>query len=374
MADDQGGNDQDKTEDPTPKRRQEAREEGNIAKSQDLSAAVILLCFPMLLWLLGPLLLSSLSDITRAFLGPELGKVTTSDLDIALTQVGLKLLWGVVPLFLIVAAIAFVANVLQVGFLFAPKKLQWSANGLNPINGFKRMFFEPKPYVGCVMNTGKMILAGGVAYWAVKSEVGNMVALQGIAFPAVIAAGAGVVFGIILKVAAVLLVLAVADFAYQRYNHEQKLKMTKQQVKDEMKRMEGDPQIKMRRRQIAMQRAMNRIRTDVPQADVIVTNPTHFAVALKYDEHAMNAPKVVAKGGDHLAFKIREIAQQHGVPIVERPPLARALYGGVEVGQEIPEDFYAVVAELLAYVYQLDRAAGAYKHIPTQAQEAQPVG
>ena len=157
------------------------------------------------------------------------------------------------------------------------------------------------------------------------------------------------------KVAAALLLIALVDFAYQRHKHEQDLKMTHQQVKDEMKTMEGDPQVKQRRRQIAMQRSAARMSTEVPQADVVVTNPTHFSVAIKYDEGSMHAPKVVAKGADQMAFRIREIATANGVPIVEKPPLARALFGSVDPGQEIPEDFYSAVAELLAYVYRLDR-------------------
>jgi len=151
----------------------------------------------------------------------------------------------------------------------------------------------------------------------------------------------------------VLFALAILDYAYQRYRIEQSLKMSKQEVKDEMRSMDGDPKIKARRRQIALQRIIQRIKKDVPTADVVVTNPTHFAVALQYDSKTMHAPKVVAKGQDLIALRIREIAVASGVPILERKPLARALYKMCEVGQEIPEEFYSTVAEILAYVYEL---------------------
>jgi flagellar biosynthetic protein FlhB len=165
--------------------------------------------------------------------------------------------------------------------------------------------------------------------------------------------GAAVVYSIAIRVGILLLVLAIVDYAYQRFRIEKRLKMSKQEVKDEMRRMEGDPQIKQRRRQLAMQRVMQRIQKDVPTADVVVTNPTHFAIALKYDKDNMHAPRVVAKGADFLAQRIRAIAAESGVPIVERAPLARALYKLVDVGQEIPEQFYSAVAEILAYVYEL---------------------
>jgi len=156
-----------------------------------------------------------------------------------------------------------------------------------------------------------------------------------------------------IRLSAALLVLALLDVAWQRYKHERDLRMTKEEVKDELRSMEGDPQVKQRRRQVQLQLAIQRIRRDVPTADVVVTNPTHFAVAIRYDATAMVAPKVVAKGADHLALRIRQVAQEFGIPIVERAPLARALYADVEVGDNIPERFYRVVAEILAYVYEL---------------------
>jgi flagellar biosynthetic protein FlhB len=161
------------------------------------------------------------------------------------------------------------------------------------------------------------------------------------------------VYALAIKLAALLIVLAIIDYAFQRWKHEQDLKMSKQEVKEEMKRMEGDPLVKQRRARVARQLAMQRVAAAVPKADVVVTNPTHFAVALQYDTKSMRAPKVVAKGADFMAMRIRQIAAVHGIPIIERKPLARALYAGVEIGQEIPPEHYAAVAEILAYVYRL---------------------
>ena len=353
MAED---SDQDRTEDPTPRRRQEAREEGNVAKSQDLASAALVAGLLLTLFGFGGELLGTLRDITAHMLGAEeIARHDPGGLTVTLKQVGLRLGRGIAPIGVAVILIAVAANLAQTGLVYAPKKLAPKPEQLNPIKGFGRIFGSAKTWVGLVMNLGKMGLAGAVAWFAIEAELPRIISIQGLDFTPAVGLGARVVFGVGIKVAVVLLILAILDYAYQRYSHEQQLKMTKQQVKDEMKRMEGDPQIKQRRRQIAMQRAMQRINRDVPAADVIVTNPTHFAVAIKYDESSMHAPRVVAKGADLLAMRIRELASKNGVPIVERPPLARALYRSVEVGQEIPEDFYSAVAELLAYVYQLDR-------------------
>ena len=199
----------------------------------------------------------------------------------------------------------------------------------------------------------KMVLIGWVAYSAIGKRLADIVGATALSHEQVFTLGATILHDLALRIAVLMFVLAFLDYAYQKYKITQSLKMTKQEVKDEMKSMDGDPHIKQRRRQLAMQRHVQRMKTSVPTADVIVTNPTHYAIALKYDPTNMTSPKVVAKGADQLALKIREIAGQHGIPILERPPLARALYRTVEVGQEIPEEYYAAVAEILAYVYEI---------------------
>ena len=352
MADDQ---DQDKTEDPTPGRRREAREEGNVAKSSDLSSAALLVAVLVLLRATGPDLWDRMTRIGRRLFAEELGRVSNVDL----MRIGLETIrdvaTGVLPLMVGIVAVGVLANVAQVGLLLSPKKLQPNLKVLDPVGGFKKLFFSSKTYVGFAMNLAKLLLVAAVAGWAVTTEMAAILALPDAPAAELLAAGGRSVFAVGIKVAVTLLLLAFLDLAYQRWKHEQDLKMTKQQVKDEMKKMEGDPHVKQRRRQIALQRAGRRIDADVPTADVVVTNPTHYAVAIKYDGGRMNAPRVVAKGADLVAARIREVAATARVPIVERPPLARALFRAVDVGREIPEDLYAAVAEILAYVYRLDR-------------------
>jgi flagellar biosynthetic protein FlhB len=204
-----------------------------------------------------------------------------------------------------------------------------------------------------LMSVLKLVLVSISAYSAICDKMGLIVLSQQLTNMQIFALGAQVVYDIALRIGIVLFVLAIIDYAYQKYRIEQQLKMSKQEVKEEMRRMEGDPHIKQRRRQIAMQIATKKLQKDVPTADVVVTNPTHFAVALKYDSDKMHAPRVVAKGADLMAQRIREIAAANGVPILERKPLARALYKMCDVGDEIPEEWYSAVAEILAYVYEL---------------------
>jgi flagellar biosynthetic protein FlhB len=267
----------------------------------------------------------------------------------AMLQVG----GALAPIFLGAMLIAVVVNMAQVGLNLNTKKIQPNVAALNPFKGLGKMLKGGKGAVALVMNVLKLLLVAWVAYSAVSDRLSLITSSQALGFTAIFHLGASIVYAIGIRIGVVLLILALIDYGYQKFRTEKELKMTKQEVKEEMKRMEGDPQIKQRRRQIAMQQTVQRLKQDVPTADVIVTNPTHYAVALKYDSTGMGAPKVVAKGQDFIALKIREIAAASGVPILERPPLARSLYASVEVGQEIPEQFYAAVAEILAYVYEL---------------------
>jgi flagellar biosynthetic protein FlhB len=349
MAEDAG----DKTEAPTPRRRQEAREQGNIARSADLSSAALLVGMLVLLKWYGEGIVRALRSIMGGMLAPS----SLSDFSPgsaghsfagALVMVGRSL----APLFLGAMLIVVVVNMAQVGLNFNLAKLQPNLGALNPLKGAGRMF-KPQSWVQFVFNLFKLVLVGWVAYSAVAGKIGEIAMAQGLEFQQIFHLGASLVYSIGLRIGIVLLVLALLDYVYQRFRIEKELKMSKQEVKEEMKRMDGDPRVKQRRRQIAMQMATQKLKKDVPTADVVVTNPTHYAVALKYDKANMHAPKVVAKGQDYVALRIREIAAASGVPILERPPLARSLYATVEVGHEIPEDFYAAVAEILAYVYEL---------------------
>ena len=349
MAEDQG----DKTEAPTPRRRTEAREQGNVARSQDLTLAVLLIGIMLMLNATGPKLVTALRGLVHEMLGgPSLSDFSSASATggalRAITLVG----WAMAPLLVGVVVIALVANIVQVGFHLSPKRLQPNLAALNPVKGWGRIFGSRNP-TQFGINVVKMVLLTAVAYSAVHSRLGQIMAVQQLSFIQIFGLGAQIVYTIALRVGVAMLILAILDYAYQKWRVEQELKMTKQEVKEEMRRMEGDPKIKQRRRQVALQLLKQRLKKDVPTADVVVTNPTEFAVALKYDSATMHAPRVVAKGQGPIAQHIREIAIAHGVPILERKPLARALYKMVEVGQEIPEQFYSAVAELLAYVYEL---------------------
>jgi flagellar biosynthetic protein FlhB len=350
MADDYG----DKTEAPTPRRRAEAREQGNVARSPDLTAAVLLLSILLMLDWYGPGLVGALKTLMARTLSPDSLGDGGAGSAFSLLMLALRLVAGAMaPLLVGVVIVAVIVNVMQVGLFFSLKRVQPRMTALNPFKGFGKIFAGRDNLVHLVMNLLKLVLIAAVAYSAIHGKMAQILSVQGLEFVQIFSLGSDIVYSIALRIGAVLLVLAILDYAWQRWRNEQQLKMSKQEIKDEMRRMEGDPQIKSRRRQIAVQRLVQGIRKSVPTADVVVTNPTHYAVALKYDSETMNAPRVVAKGADFLAQTIREIAVANGVPILERAPLARALYRLCEVGQEIPEQFYAAVAEILAYVYEL---------------------
>ena len=349
MAEEMG----DKTEAPTPRRRQEAREQGNIARSADLSSAALLVGMLVLLNWYGEGVVRAMRSVMGRMLGPSsLSDFSPSSAGQSFAGALVLVGKALAPMFLGAMLIVIVVNMAQVGLNFNVAKLQPNLGALNPLKGAGRMF-KGQTWVQLVFNLFKLTLVGWVAYSAVAGKIGEIAMAQGMEFQQIFHLGATLVYSIGMRIGIVLLILAILDYVYQRFRIEKELKMTKEEVKEEMKRMDGDPKVKQRRRQIAMQMATQKLRKDVPTADVVVTNPTHFAVALKYDKANMHAPKVVAKGQDFMALRIREIAAGAGVPILERPPLARSLYASVEVGQEIPEDLYAAVAEILAYVYEL---------------------
>ena len=347
----------DKTEAATPRRRQEAREQGNIARSPDVSSAALLVGGMVLLRTFGRGVINALATVTHDMLSAaSLANVDPRDGDggaaigRALTSVGVSL----VPLLGGVVGVLLVANVAQTGLHFNVARLQPKFAVLNPAAGLGRLFGGGQGFVQLAQSTLKLVLVGGIAYSAVAGRIGPIVQSQELTFKQAFALAGDVMFAIALRIGVLLLVLSVGDYVWRRYRIEQQLKMTKQEVKDEMRSMDGDPHIKARRRQLAMAALKERLKVDVPTADVVVTNPTEFAVALRYDPDAMAAPRVVAKGQGVIAARIREIAIAAGVPILERKPLARALYKLCDVGGEVPEQFFSAIAEILAYVYELN--------------------
>ncbi|MEX0744021.1 MAG: flagellar biosynthesis protein FlhB [Phycisphaeraceae bacterium] len=343
-----------KSEAPTPRKRQQAREEGNVPKSMDLNAAGSLLAATVLLYLLGSRVLGGMKTSVEVMLaGSHASNLTRADDLGALMTFSLEMLTvSVLPMMIAIAAIVLVVAVGQVGFLVTFKPITPQFNKLSPLSGLKNLF-NARAAVRFAMSLGKLAAIAAVAIVIIFNDLSRIMLLPQLSAAQAFAASCEIIFALAIKLAALLIVLAIMDFAFQRWQHERELKMSKQEVKEEMKRMEGDPLVKQRRTRVARQLAMQRTAQQVPHADVVVTNPTHFAIALKYDGKSMRAPKVIAKGADLLAMRIRQIAAINGIPIIERKPLARALYHGVDVGQEVPPEHYAAVAEILAYVYRL---------------------
>lgn len=346
----------DKTEAPTPRRRQEARDEGQIARSTDLTAAVGILAAIVLLQFMGNDLMGSLLDLTREV--GRSGEPLAGQLPAWVLQIAARAAVALLPLLLALFVLTVLGAIVQSGPSFTWKKLKPDITNVSVIKGVKRIF-STDSLTKLLLSLLKIALIGAIAYVTIRGMVVGLIGsgLGGIG--GAFTYGADAMFTLALRLALVLLILGLGDFAYQKWKLERSLKMSKQEVKDELKRMEGDPMLKQRRRQIAMKLAMQRVGIDVPKSDVVVTNPTEYAVALRYDEDEMAAPRVVAKGKGWLALHIRQVAQQHGVPVVQRPPLARALFAACEPGQEVPSEYYRAVAELLAYVYRITgRAAG----------------
>jgi len=349
MAEDQG---QERTEQPTPKRRTEARQRGQVAKSTDLSAAVSLLIALILLRLFGVHLVSRWAGTLRHYLSSTPAPLHADHLDKTMMMVFRTLLETAAPLLVLMGAGVLVAVFAQVGFLFTFKTLEFKLARLNPISGVKRLL-GMQSLVKLGMGLLKMSVVLAVAYPTISGQVGAITGASALTHGGVLSLGAALVFELGLRLGLALLVLGLLDYAYQRWRHTERLKMTKQEVKEEMRQMEGDPIIRRRQRSVQLQLALQRMRSAVPQADVVITNPTELAMALKYDAERMSAPKVVAKGRGLLAKRIREIAIEAGIPIVERKLLAQVMYQMVEIGQEIPPQFYKAVAEILAFVYEL---------------------
>ena len=344
----------DKTEAPTARRRQEARDQGNIARSTDLTAASLLLGMIFMLHFFGDTLISAMKKlIVDQLSAASLSSFSVVELFQVLTHTVYIAVIAMAPLLGGILFIAIIVNVLQVGFFLSPQRLQPNIAALNPFRGLSKIFSRGQGGMQLAMTLAKMALVGLAAYSAVQGKLAQIISVQQIGFKEIFSLGASLIYSITVHIGTILLILSVADYFWQRYRIEQSLKMSKQDGKDELRRMDGDPHIKQRRRQIQLQKAVNKLKTAVPKADVIVTNPTEFAIALQYDAATMHALRVVAKGRGYMAMRIREIAIENGVPILERKPLARALYKMVEVGQFIPEEFYSTVAEILAYVYEL---------------------
>jgi len=343
---------EDRTEDPTERRRAEAREKGNIAKSADLTAAALMLAAAAAVLTLAPDLGTQLAERTVASLSSVTLRVDQGWALRLGQEITAQLATAVLPVLLLAGLVSLGANLVQTGFLFAPDAVQPKFSRISPLAGAKRIL-SVRAVAKLGVSLGKLAILTAITlavlWWSLpelllltRTEAGGIASL-------IHEATARLAFAL----AAALLVLALLDYGFQRWKHEQELRMTTQQVRDEMKNMEGDPHIRHRRREAHRKLAQSRELQAVKKADVVVTNPTHYAVALKYDPDTMTAPTVVAKGADELALQIRKIAAEHDVPILERPALARTLFATVKVGRSIPADLYEAFVEIMAYVYKI---------------------
>lgn len=355
MADDLG----ERSEEATPKKRQEAREEGKVAKSSDLSAAMVLGAGTLILAATVGWMLTAGGRMVAMFLAGEFpdDAMDAGNAPAALAGAFSQGAILAAPLAGLLWIAAASASLVQVGWLVAPKALAPQLGRINPLKGFQRIF-GVNAAVKASLDSLKVLVVGSVAFAAIAVRRADIVGLAALdPGPAALAIG-GMLLTIALQVLAILLLLAILDLIFQKWKYQKDLRMTKQQVKDEFKQLDGDPEVRRRRMRMQQQLSMQRIGAAVPKADVIVTNPEHLSIAVRWDESTMRAPQVIAKGADHLALRIRQIAMRHGIPIVERKPLARALYRDVEVGREIPPALYQAVAEVLAFVHRIARRAG----------------
>ncbi len=352
MAEDMG----DKTELPTQRRIEEARSRGQVVKSQDLTGAVELSAGAILLVTLGAGAFRALAGIVRRVFEYEVSELSPGAVGSLLLEVALRAALIAAPILVLLAAIGVLVNIAQAGPVLTLEPLSPRLSRLNPVNGLGRIFSR-RNLVKTLVSTVKLLVVLGVSWNYIRSAIPRVAGLPRLTAPLAMHEIGRMALELAAWLLALLLLIGIIDYLYQRWQHTQDLKMTKEEVKDERRAMDGDPQIKSKRLRMARQIAMHRISHAVPKADVVITNPTHFAVALRYDAATMKAPRVVAKGADDLAARIRQIAATHSVPIVERPPLARAIYAGVEVGREVPPEFYEAVAEVLAFVYRLEKQA-----------------
>lgn len=342
---------------PSQRKLQQARERGNVARSADLNSGFLLLTAGLGLYMLGPLAFRQLLIITQYYFGGmSATPIAPTDVQAVAARGLLFMVPVVIPLMLVLLTAGVLMNITQFGFLFSGQAVQPRVERIDPIKGFRRLF-SLRAFVELVKSLLKLAVISYIVYLAVRNRVPEMLSLMHTNAWGTALGTWDLVWTVWWRVGLAVLVIGILDFAYQRWQYLQDQRMTRQEAQDELKQLEGDPRIKQRVRQIQRQMATQRMMTEVPEADVVITNPTTYAVALRYRPAEMDAPQVVAKGARIIAERIRETALEHDVPIVERPELARAIFRDIEIGDSIPEHLFRAVAEVLAYVFQIDRRA-----------------
>lgn len=348
--------DPDKTEKATPRRRQKAREEGQISYSKDIEVAVVFLGILAFLRAFAENFYKGVEKMSIFFFSiPNLGEFDNYQTVEEYFRIeAIDLLYSLAFLLLAGFAVALVSGLLQTRFMFALSSLKFDLSRINPLSGFKRMF-SLRSVIELIKNIGKLAVLGIIGWTFISGLWNTLFLLPEYSVLAALAMIGDSLYQMGMQIGFALLVLGFADFFYQRWEFERSIRMSKQEIKDEYKNIEGNPQIKAKQKQMMMEMARRRMMEEVPSATVVVTNPTHFAVALKFDIDTMSTPVVVAKGVDAVALRIIEIAQEYEVPIHENPPLARKLYENTEIGDDIPTELFHAVAQVLAFVL---KAAG----------------
>ncbi|CAG8998374.1 MAG: Flagellar biosynthetic protein FlhB [Candidatus Celerinatantimonas neptuna] len=348
-------NDQERTEDPTAKRLSDARQKGQIARSKELGTALVLIGAAVALMMVGQQLAVAIATVMKTSF--SLSREEVFDPHLMIHGIGSMLLLLLKPMGWILVIILFAAvlgNTLLGGIAFSWQAAQPKASRMSPLAGFKRMF-GIQALVELGKGIAKVVVIGGVVWWLFVMKFQQILDLSMQTLPGSIANALHLLQWLFLLMVLSLLLIAAIDVPFQRWNHMKQLKMTKQEVKDEHKNIEGNPEIKGRIRRLQMEMTNRRMMADVPKADVVITNPTHYSVALMYDSEKVGAPILLAKGADEVAFKIREIAEHYDVPVLESPAVTRSLYNTTKIGQQIPDGLFIAVAQILAYVFQLEQ-------------------
>lgn len=343
-----------RTEEPTQTRREDFRKRGQVAQTKELGSAIFLLVAAGLVYGLSRFFFQEFSDLFRFNFGADLvHMVRTGDTFSAVRYAGLKLLVLLGPVLAVSFVVSVSCSVIQTGFMQVEDALSPNVNKINPIEGFKRLF-SLRSLVEGIKAICKMILVGFIVYLLLKADVSKLPTLMQLSAEEIVRSLGVIVMKLFGGIGLAMIALAGADYFFQRWDLEKKMMMTKQEIKEEMKNRELDPLIKSRIRRVQREMANKRMMQKVPQADVIITNPTHIAVALKYDD-SLPAPQLIAKGADLVAEKIKELAREHNIPVIENKPLARTIYKTMKLGQVIPRELFVAVAEVLSYVYRLRR-------------------
>ncbi|WP_041577977.1 flagellar biosynthesis protein FlhB [Bdellovibrio bacteriovorus] len=350
MAEDNG----EKSEEATDARREEFRKRGNVAHTKELASAVMLLAAAGGVYALGRFFFKEMYEVFQHSFGDDMVKmVREGNFTEAAQYCGVKAMILIAPVLLFAGIIGAASSIVQIGFLQVEDAVSPNFEKVNPVEGFKRVF-SMRALVEALKSILKMGAVAMVLYFLLRSEVTQVPYMLTYSIDQIIAYIGVIVVKLLGGVGAVMLVIAGADYFYQRFDLEKKMMMTKQEVKEEHKQREGDPMIKSRIRRIQREMASKRMMSEIPKADVVITNPTHIAVVLKYSDN-LPAPQIVAMGADHVAEKIKEIARENNVPIVENKPLARTIFKTLKIGQVIPRELFVAVAEVLSYVYRLRR-------------------